>query len=94
MEFTLERFGNELYIALKAISDNQIEYEGVLYSFLTNEEIAKYISASLTVANIAVQDLQQFGCIEMKEIAQKKAFSITKFGSEVVKLMSRENHIG
>ncbi|MDO4831441.1 MAG: hypothetical protein Q4A46_08195 [Clostridia bacterium] len=94
MEFTLERFGNELYLTLKAISDSQTEYEGKLYSFITNEEIAKSIYAPIVVANATVQDLQQFGCVEIKEMAQKRAFTMTKFGSEVIKLMSKDNFVG
>ncbi len=93
MEFTLERFGNELYLALKAISDSQTGYDNALYSFITKTELAKAVSCPEGLVNALLEDLAMFGYITRNEIKQQDAYQITELGARVVKLMTMPNFI-
>lgn len=93
MEFTLERFGNELYLALKAISDSQTEYEDALYSFITKTELAKAVSCPEGLVNLLLEDLMMFGYITRSQIKQQDAYQITELGARVVRLMTKPNFL-
>lgn len=91
MEFTLERFGNELYLALKAISDSQTGCDDALYSFITKAELAKAVSCPEGLVNPLLEDLMMFGYITHSKIKQQDAYQITELGARIVRLMTMQN---
>ena len=90
MEFVLEFFGNDRYVILKLLSENQIKVKDDYYVPLSQQEIADMAHFSKLKTNKLLNELiggDYVGYFQGK----RGKYAITEKGLKVLRLMQKNN---
>lgn len=90
MEFVLEFFGNDRYLILKLLSENQIKVKDDFYVPLSQQEIADIAHFSKLKTNKLLNELLDNGFVEYFQ-GKRGKYAITNKGHKVLFLMQKNN---
>lgn len=90
MEFVLEFFGNDRYVILKLLNDNQIKVKDDFYVPLSQQEIADVAHFSKLKTNKLLNELIDGGYICYFQ-GKRGKYAITEKGFKVLRLMQKNN---
>ena len=90
-EFTLEMFGNDKYVILKLLSENQVKVKDDFYVPLSQQEIADIAHFSKLKTNRLLNELLDADMIIYFN-GKRGKYAITNKGHRVLQLMQKNNY--